>query len=276
VVAAVLTSQGVGLAASIVLLALNVEAAPTQESQLFAAISGVCGVAGLGFFYLALARGKMGAVAPSAGLIGAGLPVLLAIFEGEVVSTLRLLGIVGALVAVVLISLPKRVESQAQRRALPVDLGDLPLILLTGISFAGFFIFLDKASESGGTWWPLVIVRLAGFAIVVGVFLFLIARTQGDLRSRAEDVLGIARLRAAGRTLVGTLPLFMVTGIADMGGNAFFVLARGADAFSVAVVLSSLYPIVTTLFATIFLRERLSRLQFLGVALATLSVPLLR
>ena len=61
-----------------------------------------------------------------------------------------------------------------------------------------------------------------------------------------------------------------------MGGNFFFVLANSADALSVAVVLSSLYPIVTTILAAIFLRERLRPLQIAGVILAALSVPLLR
>ena len=83
-------------------------------------------------------------------------------------------------------------------------------------------------------------------------------------------------LRARGERSLAPLPLFVIAGAGDMGGNCFFVLARGADALSVAVVLSSLYPIVTTLLAAIFLRERLRPLQILGVVLATLSVPLLR
>ena len=70
--------------------------------------------------------------------------------------------------------------------------------------------------------------------------------------------------------------LLVMAGAGDLGGNAFFVLATGAEAFSVAVVLASLYPIVTTILAAIFLHERLGRLQILGVVLATLSVPLLR
>jgi drug/metabolite transporter (DMT)-like permease len=70
--------------------------------------------------------------------------------------------------------------------------------------------------------------------------------------------------------------LIVLAGAGDLGGNAFFVLATSSDALSIAVVLSSLYPIVTTVLAAIFLHERLSRLQILGVFLATLCVPLLR
>jgi len=64
--------------------------------------------------------------------------------------------------------------------------------------------------------------------------------------------------------------------LADLGGNAFFLLAKETDALSVAVVLSSLYPVVTTILAAIFLHERLRPTQIAGVALATVSVPLMR
>ena len=105
----------------------------------------------------------------------------------------------------------------------------------------------------------------------------IVARTSGaTFRSRAGSVLGVDRLRASGRSMAGVLPLFVITGVGDMGGNAFFLLAREADAFSVAVVLSSLYPVVTTVLATLILRERLRPMQVLGVALAALSIPLLR
>ena len=43
-----------------------------------------------------------------------------------------------------------------------------------------------------------------------------------------------------------------------------------------AVILSSLYPVVTTILAAALLHERLRPLQVAGVALATISVVLLR
>jgi drug/metabolite transporter (DMT)-like permease len=96
-----------------------------------------------------------------------------------------------------------------------------------------------------------------------------------SLRTRAADLLGVARLRAwpGGRpALVAT---FAVAGLGDLGGNLFFVFAQQADLFSVAVVLASLYPVITTILAALLLHERLRGLQLVGVALATLSVVLL-
>ena len=277
VVAAVLTSQVVGLVLSLTVLAWTREASGSVESLVLAGVAGACGVIGLGFFYLALARGTMGVVAPLAALIGAGLPVLVAIAGGEQVSLVRLGGIVIALLAVVMISLPGGERNEGERGLVAIDLRELPLAIAAGLGFAGFFIALDRASASGALWWPVVVVRIVGVAIVVGIFIALMARAAGPtMRSRAGTVLGLQRLRASGRSVAATLPLFVVTGVGDMGGNAFFVLARDADAFSVAVVLSSLYPVVTTVLAALYLHERLRRVQIAGVALATLSVPLLR
>jgi drug/metabolite transporter (DMT)-like permease len=279
VVAAILTSQVVGLGLSAILLGWTGEASPPADAFVWAAISGASGIVGLGFFYLALARGTMGVVAPLAALIGAGLPVLVAIVGGEAVSLVRLGGIGLALLAVVLISLPGGEKASGERRLIAIDVRELPLAVTAGLGFAGFFIGLDRASASGALWWPLVVVRVVGVAVVIGILVALVARTTaggGSVRARMASVLGIDRLRADGRSIASVLPLFVLTGIGDMGGNAFFVLAREVDAFSVAVVLSSLYPVVTTVFAALFLRERLRRIQVAGVALATISVPLLR
>jgi len=277
VVAAVFTSQGVGLLATLAILLFSGELGPSQDSVVWGTLAGISGVAGLGFFYLALARGTMGVVAPLAAVIGAGVPVLLAIAGGESASLGRLTGMAMALVAVVLISSPARVPGQSVRRALRADLRELPLILLSGLGFAGFFLGMDRASADGGTWWPLLFVRVAGFALVMGFFVVLVLRLRGESAgARVSAVLGIDRLRASGRSITAILPLFLVTGLGDLGGNAFFVLARHADVFSVAVVLSSLYPVVTTVLAALLLHERLRPIQLAGVALATLSVPLLR
>lgn len=272
-----ITSQSVGLAGTIVLLAVSAEAIPAATSLSWAAAAGASGVAGLGFFYYALSRGTMGVVAPLAALIGAGLPVLVAIVGGEHVPPARLLGIVIALTAVVLISLPGGEHATGERRRVRLDLSELPLVVLAGLGFAGFFLFTDLATQNGETWWPLVTVRVVGLSIVAIVFAVAVARRRGvSLGERADSVLGLGRLRTSQVSVLGLGALLVLTGLGDLGGNAFFILAKHADAFAVAVVLSSLYPIVTTILAAVFLRERLRPAQILGVAMATASVPLLR
>jgi len=272
-----LASQGIGMVATGLILVLVGDPVPGAESILWAAIAGISGVGGLAFFYLALARGTMGVVAPLAALIGAGVPVLVGIINGEDVDAPRLMGIALALAAVVLISLPSRTANAAERRVFKADVAELPIVILAGLGFAGFFIGVDRATASGSLWWPLTIVRVFGIALVVLALAVAIwRRREGSLRGRAASVLGIDRLRESGRTFGSIALLLLVTGVGDLGGNVFFVFARGADTLAVAVVLSSLYPVVTTLLAALLLRERLRPIQLLGVALATLSVPLLR
>ena len=91
----------------------------------------------------------------------------------------------------------------------------------------------------------------------------------------ALELIGVRRLRSWPYGRVALLAVFVIAGLGDLGGNFFFVMAQQADLFSVAVVLSSLYPVVTTILAVLLLRERLRPLQTAGVVLATLSVVLL-
>ena len=261
---------------TLLLLVTSAEPLPATSSLLYAAAASVIGVTGLGFFYYALSRGTMGVVAPLAALIGAGLPVLLAVFGGEQVPALRWAGIVMALGAVVLISLPGGERTSGERRRLRIDLGELPLVVLSGLGFAGFFIFIDRATSAGETWWPMTVVRAVGASLVLGATAVAILRADGpSLRERVVHVLGLRRLR--GRSVAGfsLVAVFAVAGLGDLGGNVFFVLAKHAGAFSVAVVLSSLYPVITAIIARLVLNERLRPLQLLGVALAAVSLPLL-
>ncbi len=260
------------------LVAISAEAPPSTESIAWALAAGLSGVIGLGAFYHALSRGTMGVVAPLAALIGAGVPVMVSVAGGESVPPARLLGIALALVAVVLTSLPGGETNDSERRRVRVELHELPLIVVSGLGFAGFFLLVDQATTAGETWWPLFVVRVAGVAIVLGALIALALRASRmrGLGPATQSVLGLGRLREANLPTGRLVFLLLVTGVADLGGNAFFLLAKETDALSVAVVLSSLYPVVTTVLAAIFLHERLRPTQIAGVALATVSVPLMR
>lgn len=265
-----------GLIGAFVLLPFSGEAPLSATALGFAALAGTLGVTGLAFFYYALGHGTMGVVAPIAALIGAGGPVLLAIYNGEHVSVARLAGIGLALVAVVLISLPGGEQSSEEKRKVRLDLGELPIVILSGLGFAGFFVFIGHATVDGGVIWPLVAVRAVGISFVLIGLIVLIARMRsGSVRGRAAALMGVARMRAWPGGRASLLGVFALAGVGDLGGNVFFVMAQHADLFSVAVVLSSLYPVITTVLAVILLRERLRPLQVVGVVLATLSVVLL-
>lgn len=270
---AIFVSQTLGLAATLVLVALGGQPAPTAVAFGWAGAAGLVGFVGLSAFYYALARGTMGIVTPLAALIGAGVPVAVAIATGEQVGPLRLAGVGLGLVAVVLISLPAEPHTLGERRALRVAVADLPVVVVAGLGFAGFFLFVDRAlTEGADMWWALAGVRMVGLlgALVLLPGLLLWRSRRGD---RLVDPFGIAGIQRLGMAVA--LPLLVLAGLGDLGGNGFFVLARGEDLLSVAVVLSSLYPVVTTLLAAALLHERMSRLQLAGAGLAVLAVVLI-
>ena len=65
-----------------------------------------------------------------------------------------------------------------------------------------------------------------------------------------------------------------VNGIIDIAGNAFYVLSAHAGRMDVAAVLGALYPASTVFLAWIFLKEKISRIQALGIALAFIAIVL--
>jgi drug/metabolite transporter (DMT)-like permease len=258
---AVLLAQGVGLVVAAVLLLLSSEPMPTNEALLWGAAAGVLGTFGLGSFYLALSRGTMGLVAPATALLAAAWPAAWSLLRGDSVNTLALLGMLVALVAIVLISLPDR---RLGTPTMPTYHGsrrqEWLLILGAAIGFGGFFLLIDASHGAGGAvWWPLLMVKLSGVLAVV---------------------LAVAVLVPAGRfpgIRLGVAVLWMgcIAGIGDLGGNLFFVLASDEGELAVVIVLTSLYPVVTAILARIFLHERLSPLRLLGVALAITGVILI-
>jgi drug/metabolite transporter (DMT)-like permease len=254
--------------ATVALLAVAGEAIPPGPALAWAAVAGSAGVIGLGTFYVALARGTMGLVAPLTALIGAAIPALVGIATGEPVGILLVVGIVAALAAVVVISVPDAAPlvsepaETAGTRPAPARsrVAELALMGIAGLGFAGFYLGIDQAHDTGGeTWWPLVMVRATGLLLVVGTTIAV------ALSGRAPLV----------RVPVALLPVLVLAGLGDLGGNLFFILANEGGDLAVAVVLSSLYPVVTAILARLFLAERLSRTRQGGVALALVGVVLI-
>jgi len=71
------------------------------------------------------------------------------------------------------------------------------------------------------------------------------------------------------------LPLLAAIGIADFSANLLLGVATTKGLVSIAMVLGSLYPIATAVLAYLFLKERLHKVQYLGVALAIGGVALI-
>jgi len=66
-----------------------------------------------------------------------------------------------------------------------------------------------------------------------------------------------------------------LAGTGDMAANTLYLAAVQRGLLSSAVVLASLYPVVTVLAGRLVLREHVSPLQWIGIALAVVAVTLL-
>ena len=67
----------------------------------------------------------------------------------------------------------------------------------------------------------------------------------------------------------------MLTGIFGVIGLYFYFAAAKHGSIAVVSALTAMYPVVTTLLAVLFLGERLSWNQMLGIALAIIATGLL-
>lgn len=252
---AVIGSQGIGLILALLLVVLSGEARPPIGSLGWAALAGLAGLCGLAAFYRVLAAGEMSLAAPLVAVVGAGLPAIVGIVAGERLAAPQLAGLACGLVAVTIVS--RSAGSGDAAPAARATARSLPLIFLAGLGFAGFYLAIGRSTAlgDGAAWWPLLVARCA----TVGMAVLVMAR----LRPRLGPGFG------------GAWPIVAISGAGDLGGNAFFLLSNAHGAFSLAVLLSSLYPVTTVLLAGLLLQERLGRPQVLGVGLALLGVLLI-
>jgi drug/metabolite transporter (DMT)-like permease len=240
----VLAAYAVGFVLLVTLALIWKEPFPGPLDLLWGGLAGVAGVLGLLSFYSALSRGKMGIAAPVSAVLTAALPVLFSAFTAGLPTLFQLGGFVLALLAIWLISRPQRTKGPPQ---------GIGLALLAGCGFGCFFILISRVNPAS-TFWPLVVARFTS------VFVLLVM-----MRLRRMPIL-------PGMTVA---PLVALAGILDAIGNAFFVLAAHSGRLDVAAILSSLYPAATVLLAALVLRERVTRIQAIGILLVLLAIPLI-
>lgn len=237
------------LAVPLVLVALPLGGGePTGEAIGWGAAAGVAGGFGVLFLYRGLSRGRMSVVAPITALAAAGLPVLYGIVEGERPTALAIGGVVLGLVSIWLISMSSEAETAEVATTSGVADG-----LIAGSGFGVFFILLDRAPGGSGMW-PLLGTR-AGSLTFVG--LLLLARRE--------------RLQGSKETLPGTA----AAGLLDLTANILYILAARTGLLAIAAVLTSLYPAGTVLLARVFLREKLTRVQIVGLLIGGAGVVMI-
>jgi drug/metabolite transporter (DMT)-like permease len=232
----------------LVVAAISIQdAVPDSLSVVQAAVAGALGSLGLVLLYHALSTGSMSIAAPVSALAAGILPVVVGSFTEGVPSGLTLMGFAIALMAVWFVS-----QDREGPRNILAHISDLRLPLLAGVGFGCYFVVMHSAAQNS-TLWPMVISRAGGIGIIGLVILF-----------RREPL----------RVIRTAWPIIALNGLLDVGGNTFYILAGQTGRMDVSAVLSSLYPGVTVILAGLLLKERLSRTQWAGIAMALVAIIL--
>jgi drug/metabolite transporter (DMT)-like permease len=204
-------------------------------------LAGVSGFIGLLAFYTGLATGRMGVVSPISSL-SVLIPLSVAYLDGERANLQQVIGITIALLGAFLASGPEI------KGGLPVKPIIYAVIAAFGFGGALTFIAIGARVDSLHT---MTSMRVASVLIVILIAI---------------------RFRSLGGFTRSTLPVLIFIGIADFLANLLLGIATTKGLVSIALVLGSLFPIVTALLAFKFLHERLHRVQYLGIAFAILGV----
>lgn len=213
----------------------------------WAVLASITGASGLLIYYWALANGSMGVVAPISALAGL-VPFSFGLLQGERFTLLAGLGALVITVGVILASGPELRHRTGWRPLVAVVVATL----LFGIALLAI---------AQGSQYSALMTMLAMRAVSVTVF-------------GAALVILVARQTMSGTIPTNLIGLVFATGALDVMANVAYGLSANAGPLVLTAVLGSLYPVVTALLAAIVLKERLMRIQYIGVAAALAGLVL--
>jgi uncharacterized membrane protein len=203
--------------------------------------AGTLGFVGLVAFYAGLATGRMGVVSPISSL-SALIPLTVAFINGEKPSVVQLTGMAVALLGAFCASGPEIKDG--------ISIRPLVYAVIAAFGFGGAITFIAQGSKSSAIM-TMTTMRFTTFVIALVLF---------------------AKYKTAGGFSKKDIPILIGIGGADFFGNLLLGIATTKGLVSLAVVLGSLFPIVTALLAYKLLHERLHKLQYLGIGLAIFGV----
>jgi drug/metabolite transporter (DMT)-like permease len=209
-------------------------------------VAGLAGLVGLSAVYRGMAVGVVGVVSTIAAT-GPIVPILVGLVLGERPSILQFGGILVTLAGIGLLAFDRRPRSGG--KLVP----GVSLALLAALAFGVFLVAIKYASRPDPLWGVLA---TRGGSVSALLVLGLVFRSR--IRARRADM----------------APLLAV-GVLDVSADVFFAFATTIGLLSVVSILSSLYPVATVILARIVLKERMLRLQQVGIGLALAGVLLI-
>jgi drug/metabolite transporter (DMT)-like permease len=236
-----------------VVIALLFPGAPSQPGFWIGFLAGLFGGSGLPVAYRAFAHGPVGIVGAVLAVVGTAWLTIAGIVTGEPITPLRLVGLALCMLAILLVTHRPPVDGVRPNLRGPL------LAIVAATLFSGFIITINTAPSADGLW-PVVGARF-GVTTVALVFLIgMLIRTRGRLLPSR---------------LTGRMLLFPVAaGATDILGNLFLVLALQTGDLVLLAILSPAAPIFTAIIGRVFLGERMTRWQILGLVVASAALIL--
>jgi drug/metabolite transporter (DMT)-like permease len=241
-----------GLAAMAIAVAVLPRADPAAADLAWGALSGLGTAAAMIFLFRGMARGAMSVVVPVSAVGGVALPVVVGVaLLGDRPSPTAWIGVALVLPSLWLVS---RGAGNGAPTAPALRDG-----LASGVGVAVQYLGLAQAGPTAGLW-PVLAGRVTA-VVAVAALGWVAARRRGAVvdpgpSRRVPVVLAVA---------AGVLAAVALT--------AYLIAAR-TEYVSVAVVLSSLYPVVPVVVGLAVLGERVRRLQAVGLAGALIAAAL--
>ncbi len=246
-----LLSSALGCAVAVIVAGIAVAAegpAWSWSDVVLSLVAGVFGSIGTWAFYAGLAVGPMSIVSPGVAMIYAVVPAIVGVAVlGEEFSPLGYVALTAVVVAALLLAVPR------QRDGTRLTPRAILLGTVAGLGYAGYIVMMDRTSAASGLA-PLLI------ELAVGVVVYTGALGVNLVRSGPGELAGVRETRSTVQALFGGLLLAIAT--------ILLVIGLHLGDLAVMGVLNALYPLGTVLLALVVLRERLSPVQLVGIALA--------
>lgn len=221
----------------------------SQQAIITGIAAGVASAIGISALYASLAIGPIAIVSPMGAVIGALVPMTFGFFLGDRFGWFGFVALAMILIAVVLVGFVPGADTR-----LPSAKG-LLFAAIAGCGIGTILIVL-KFSPSDSGMASIIVMRLVS-AIFLNIFLVGVWLKNRKAAKSAKEKVPTKFWWAV-----------VAAGVFDSSANIFFTLALRSGSLSVVSVLTALYPLGTIILARIVLKERIAKVQMVGVLLA--------
>lgn len=252
------TSHTVSLGLLLLALVALPAPSPTGSDLALSLAGGAFSLVGLVCLYRALGGGEMAVVAAISAVLSALVPVLDGVISGEVLSLRGWAGAALGIVATALVSLGGGRMRAPRKDRLSTTVA---LSIGAGVGIGAMLALVSRCSTDAGLA-PVTTMRVLS-VLALGATVVITLRRSDRFASPRQFLLPDRPVLAS------------MAGCLDVAGTTAFIRASSAGEVAIAAVLAAQYPAFTVGFASGVLHEKVTPVQWLGLAAALIAVALM-